>query len=238
VALAKTGNCPRAIPTLELGLKADGRAAGFWLEVCYASEVERTAALLRTKGYEATLHELNGDVMLQLHGDAEVAQKQYTEALKSRPEDPHLLAKLANAYERLGDFAQAKKVAQAALAVDAHESSALQTLVLMAMSERDYTEALVWLKQMMAISPKDQWTQVQLGVAYGQSGRPEEALHYLGQELAAGYPDPKGALHAMLASALRKLGREEEAEQAAAEAARLANSSLGSGEHGSTDAPQ
>jgi hypothetical protein len=44
--------------------------------------------------------------------------------------------------------------------------------------------------------------------------------------LAAGYPDQKGALHAQLASALRKLGRMDEAGQASAEASRLANASL------------
>jgi predicted RNA polymerase sigma factor len=41
--------------------------------------------------------------------------------------------------------------------------------------------------------------------------------------LAAGYPDEKGALHALLAGQLRKLGREQEAKSAAQEAIRLAN---------------
>jgi tetratricopeptide (TPR) repeat protein len=77
---------------------------------------------------------------------------------------------------------------------------------------------------------------VQLGVAYGQLGHPEQAIHYLGPALAAGYPDSKGALHAMLASALRKLGRVQEAQRAADEAARLASSSLEDGGRGSTDA--
>jgi Flp pilus assembly protein TadD len=56
--------------------------------------------------------------------------------------------------------------------------------------------------------------------------------------LKAGYPDKKGALHAMLARALRRLGRDEEARQAAAEAAKLADASLESGENGNTDAHQ
>lgn len=238
VALAKTGDCRRAIPSLELGSKVDLRAAGFWLKVCYAGEIEHAAARLRTMQDEEAVHELNGDVMLQLHGDAKAAQKQYTEALKSRPKDPRLLAKLADACMRLGDVAQTKTAAQAALAVDPRESSALHTLAQTAMSERDYGEALARLKQLMAISPKDNWTQVQLGVAYGQLGHPEETVHYLGPELSQGYPDSKGALHAMLASALRKLGREAEAKKAATEAARLASLSLESGEHGNTDAPQ
>ena len=238
VAFAKTGDCPSAIPWLESGSKAELREAGFWLKVCYASEIEQTAARLRTMQDEAAVHELNGDVMLQLHGDAEAAQKQYSEALKSRPKDPRLLAKLADAYMRLGNTAQTKTTAQAALALDPYDTSALQTLALTAMSERDYGEALAPLKQLMAISPKDGWTHVQLGVVYGQLGHPEEALHYLEPELSAGYPDPKGALHAVLASALRKMGRNVEAEKAAADAAKLARLSLQSGEQGDSHAPQ
>ncbi|MGB6688896.1 MAG: tetratricopeptide repeat protein [Terracidiphilus sp.] len=238
VALAKTGDCPRAIPSLESGSIVDLRAGCFWLKVCYASEIEQTAARLRTNQDEAAIHELNGDVMLQLHGDAAAAEKQYAEALKSRPKDARLLAKLADASMRVGDTAQAQSAARAALAVDPHETSALQTLALTAMSERDYAGALVPLKQLLAISPKDGWTQVQLGVAYGQLGHAEEALHYLEPELSAGYPDPKGSLHAMLASALRKMGRDAEAKKAATEAARLANLSQESGEPGNSYSPQ
>jgi predicted Zn-dependent protease len=107
-----------------------------------------------------------------------------------------------------------------------------------AMSERDYAEALVRLKQQMAISPKDDWAHVQLGVAYGQLGHPEEAQRYLGPELSAGYPDPKGALHAMLATALRKMGRDVEAKKAASEAARLASLSVEGSDTGNSNAPQ
>ncbi len=238
VAFAKTGECPRAIPLLESGSNADPRAAAFWLKVCYAGEIEQAAGRLRTMQDQEAIHELNGDVMLQLHGDAKAAQQQYTEALQSRPKDPHLLAKLADVDMRLGDVAQTKAAAQSALAVDPHESSVLHTLAETAISERDYAEALVRLKQLMAVSPRDNWTQVQLGVAYGQLGHPEEALHYLGPELSAGYPDPKGALHAMLASALRKVGRDVEAKKAATEAARLASLSLESGGQQSADGPQ
>jgi tetratricopeptide (TPR) repeat protein len=238
VAFAKTGDCPRAIPLLESGSNEDPRAAGFWLKVCYAGEIEQAAGRLKTMQDQEAIHELNGDVMLRLHGDAKAAQQQYTEALKSHPKDPHLLAKLADADLRLGDVAQTKAAAQSALAVDPHESSALHTLAETAISERDYAEALVRLKQLTVISPRDNWTQVQLGVAYGQLGHPDEALHYLGPELSAGYPDPKGALHAMLASALRKVGRDVEAKKAATEAARLASLSLESGGQESGDGPQ
>ena len=42
--------------------------------------------------------------------------------------------------------------------------------------------------------------------------------------LDAGYPDEKGALHAVLAGQLRKLGRDQDANRAADEATRLADS--------------
>jgi predicted Zn-dependent protease len=109
---------------------------------------------------------------------------------------------------------------------------------MIAMSERDYASALTRLNQLLAMDPKDDWTQVQLGVANLQLEHNEEALRYLGPALKAGYPDKKGALHAMLARALRRLGRDEEARQAAAEAAKLADASLESGENGNTDAHQ
>jgi predicted Zn-dependent protease len=88
----------------------------------------------------------------------------------------------------------------------------------------------------MAIDPNDAWTQVELGVAYGQLGQPEEALRHLEPPLASGYPDNKGAFHAQLASVLRKLGCENDAKQAAAEAERLANAAFHGVEPGSSDA--
>ena len=236
VAFAKTDDCPHGIPLLERGVKADGSMAVFWLEVCYAGAGEDVLAHLRKAGDEVAVHELKGDMLLRLKNDGAAAQWEYAAALKSRPKDPHLLARLADAYDRVGDGVHAKETALEAVALEAHESLALRTLAQMAMSDRDYAEAIGRLKQLSAIDPADDWAKVQLGVAYGQTGHPEGTLRYLAPELAAGYPDKKGALHAMLASALRKLGREDEARLASAEASKLAKSSLESGETGSPDA--
>lgn len=238
VAFAKTDDCPHAIPSLERGVKADLRVAGFWLEVCYAGAGENILAHLKKIGDEVTIHELKGDMLLRLKNDSAAAQWEYAEALKSRPKDPHLIARLADAYQLVGDGEQAKETARAALALDAHEPLALRILASMAMSEREYSDAIVRLKQLIAIDPLDDWALVQLGLAYVQTGHPEGALRYLGPELAAGYPDKKGALHAMLASALRKLGREDEAKLASAEASKLAKSSLEGDENGNSDAHQ
>jgi tetratricopeptide (TPR) repeat protein len=226
VALARTGDCPHAISTLERELNADLLTASFWLQFCYANEELRTDGRLSAAGNQVGLHELRGDVALRLRYDAATAQKEYTAALKSRPKDPRLLARLAEAASTAGDTAHARSAAQAALAADPRQSSALRTLAAIALDQRDYAEALGRLKQLAVLQPKDPWVQAELGVVSGQLGQPAEAVRYLQPLLAAGYPDKKGALHAQLAGALRKLGRDDEARQAAAEASRLANLSM------------
>lgn len=226
VAQFRTGDCSQAIPALERGLNANVREGSLYLQACYANEEARAEDRLSSAGNQGALHELKGDSALALRNDPAAAQKEYAEALRSRPRDARLLSRLADAYRILGDSEHARSAALSALAVDPSLASALQTVAQVALNERDYAEALVRLKQLAALVPRDAWTQVGLGIAYGQLGQPSEAVHYLGPQLAAGYPDKKGALHAQLASALRKLGRMDEASQASAEASRLANASL------------
>jgi predicted Zn-dependent protease len=230
VAQARTGDCLRAIPALERGLQANQRDGSFYLQVCYASEEQRCEGRLGEAGNQGALHELKGDSALGLRNDPAAAQKEYAEAVRSRPKDARLLARLAEVDRMLGESEQARASAQSALAVDPSQASAMQTLAQLAMSERQYAEALLRLKQLAALLPRDAWIQVELGIAHGELGHADEAVRFLAPQLASGYPDPKGALHAQLAAALRKLGRMAEAGQAAAEAARLANASLESSE--------
>jgi tetratricopeptide (TPR) repeat protein len=118
---------------------------------------------------------------------------------------------------------RAQQAAREALTLDPHRRTTLRLLASIAMNEKDYPGALVLLNQMLAIDPNDAWTRVQTGIAYAQTGQAEQALRHLQPVLAAGYPDERGALHATLAGVLRKLGREQEAQNAAAEANRLSN---------------
>jgi predicted Zn-dependent protease len=164
-----------------------------------------------------------------LHDNAAGAQKEYAEALKEKPDDPRLLEREAEACFVLGDTANAAKAASAAVAADPRDASALQTLAQLALNDENFDESLRRLKQLEAIEPADTWTRVELGVVYGRLGKPELAVRYLAPPLAAGYPDSKGGLHAELAAVLRKLGRQPEAKAAAAEAEKLANASLESG---------
>jgi tetratricopeptide (TPR) repeat protein len=223
VALAQIGDCPQAIPSLERGLKEGAEAAGYWLIVCYASEAGRATSQLAAQNKEVAVHRIRGDILLSMKGDASAANTEYEEALRLRPNDPDLLQKSAEAYLALGDLDHAQQAGHAALTADPHRETTLQLLVRVAMSQRDYPEALKLLDQLQKMEPEDPWTLVQMGTAYAQTDHPQDAVHLLEPALAAGYPDEKGALHALLAGQLRKLGREQQAKSAAEEAVRLAN---------------
>lgn len=226
LAYFRTGDCPPAIPALERGLKANRREASFYLQACYAKEEARVEDRLSRAENQGALHELRGERAFSLQNDPASALKEYAEASLSRPEDAYLLSRLAATYSVLGDTAHARNTALSALAVDPGQTSALDTLAHLDMNERNYSDALVRLKHLAKLVPGDTRIQVDLGITYGQLGQSALAVHYLGPALAAGFPDTRGSLHALLATALRKLGRMEEAKRAIAEAARLSNEAL------------
>ena len=224
VAFAELGDCSQAIPALERGLKAGAETAASWLTTCYELEAVHTADQLRAQGKEASVHQLRGDILLSIRLDASQAATEYNEALRLKPKDPELLEKLAEAYFSLGDMDRARQSAQEALEQNPHRQPVLRLLIRVAMSERDYPTALSLLDQLAQLEPDDAWTRVQQGTAYAQTGHPEEAVQHLKPALDAGYPDEKGALHAVLAGQLRKLGRDQDAKDATAEAIKLADS--------------
>ena len=225
--------CEGSIPVLEhkLALKPAGPKStstqletSYKLSICYAVEAGKAAAQLQEHAEDrAALERLQGDVLLRLKGDAAAAQAKYRDAMALRPGDPALLERLAEAQLTAGDTEAARQSAQAALAIDPHRREALQTLVSLAMSNRDYDQALPWLHQLAIEAPGDWTVQVELGKALAQTGKPADALQPLQSALAAGYPDEKGALHALEARLLRELGRDDEAAKAAAEARRLSD---------------
>jgi tetratricopeptide (TPR) repeat protein len=223
VALGQIGNCAQAIPSLERGLKEGKEAAAYWLIACYGSVVGHMASQLSAQGKKVAVHQIHGDILLSMKGDASGAAAEYTEALRLRPNDADLLDKRAQAYFNQGDLEQAKRDAHAALALDPHRQPTLQLLIRIAMSERDYAQALSFLAKFARMQPDDPWARVQFATAYAQTGRPQDAVRNLQPVLLAGYPDEKGALHALLAGQLRKLGREQDAKAAAEQAVKLAN---------------
>ncbi|MGA8940262.1 MAG: tetratricopeptide repeat protein [Acidobacteriaceae bacterium] len=226
-------SCKGSIPALErkLALRSSSRVGvpqdmntAYVLSICYAVEAGNAAGQLQTAAEDpAALHRLRGDVLLRLKGDAAAAEREYKLAISMRPDDPALLERLAEAQLTAGDSDGARQTAQAALAIDPHQADALRTLASLAMQSRDYKQALPWLQRLSAESPGDRTVQVELGKALEQSGSAAESLRYLAPALAAGYPDEKGALHALEARALRQLGRDAEAARVEAEARRLSD---------------
>jgi len=222
------GGCTGGISTLERRLALKGAAAGVetasQLALCYAQEAGKAAGALQDAAEDpAAVHRLRGDVLLRIQADGPAAEGEYRQAIALRPGDPGLLERLGEAQLSAGDSGGAKESAQAALKIDPHRRAALRTLASAALANREYGQALPWLRQLAAESPGDRTAQVELGKALGQTGAEEEALRWLGPPLAAGYPDEKGALHALLARLLRKAGRAAEADRAQAEARRLSD---------------
>jgi len=220
--------CLTAIPPLESKLAANPRhldaETAYKLSLCYATVAGAAASQLQTGAEDpAAVHRLRGDILLRLKGDAPAAEAEYQQALNLHPQDPALIERLAEAQLANGRAEAARASAQAALTIDPHRREALRTLAAIAMTGRDYDQALPYLKQLAAEAPGDLAVHVELGRALAQTDQPAEALKSLQPALDAGFPDEKGSLHALLARVLRKLGRDAEAAKAEAEARRLSD---------------
>jgi tetratricopeptide (TPR) repeat protein len=230
---ASTLVCHGSIPALEHSLmeKRPGHASAtmqmetaYELSICYALAAGKAASELQsTAEDQAGLHRVRGDVLLRLKGDAKSAEGEYRKAIALQPGDPVLLERLAEAESTKGDADAARRSAMAALAIDPHQREALRTLISLAMSNRDYDQALPWLRRLTTEAPGDLTAQVELGTALAETGNAAEALEHLAPALAAGYPDENGALHGLEARVLRQMGREKEAARAAAESRRLSD---------------
>jgi predicted Zn-dependent protease len=231
--LTSAGPCAGPIPQLERALVAkhpkgsapnQGAQTAYQLSICYALEAGKAEQVLQNIAENvAAVHRLRGDVLLRLKGDGAGAEAEYRQAIAARAGDPALLERLAEAQLKAGETDAAEQSAQAALVIDPHRREALRTLASLAMNDRDYERALPWLKQLAAESPGDRTVQVQLGKALAQNSDAQGALHWLEPSLAAGYPDEKGALHALLGAVYRKLGRTADAVKAETEARRLSD---------------
>jgi predicted Zn-dependent protease len=237
-----------SIPALEArlsGVRATAAAeteTRYELSLCYAIEANRAAMQLSaTAQDQAAFHRLEGDVLLRLSNNTAGALAEYKQAIAIQANDPALFERLAEAEMSAGDAEAARRAATAALAIDPHRTSAMGTLAVLAMNDREYDKALPWLEKMKAESPRDHKVQVQLAEALAQTGKPAEALKNLKEALAADYPDEKGALHSLEARLLRQLGHDAESAKAAAEAKRLSDafqSRKRGGSTGSGDANQ
>lgn len=226
VAWAELGNCEKAVPALERGLGGGQRAAQamFHLSQCYGKEADRIAAQLADSDKnQAVVHLMRGDVLLRLQANSRGAAAEYQAAVTARPEDPLGWERLAEAQLAMGSIEDAQRCAREALKLDSHRMPAMRTLAQAAMEQRNYAEALPFLREVAKRNPRDLTTRVELATACSQTGELETALNNLDSALREGYPDEKGSLHYQLGTILRRLGRTAEADQAFAEAKLLSD---------------
>jgi len=226
IALGRLGDCKVGIPALERGLaeKSEATEARYLLSWCYAREAGQVAASLqKSQEDDAVEHLMRGDVLLRLQANSEGAVAEYQKAVKGRPKDPSAWERLAEAQLTAGKNDEARTSAEEALGIDPQRLPAMRVLAQAAMEERQYSEALPYLRELAKRNPKDATTRVELATACSQTGAYEEAYKILAPALEAGYPDEKGSLHYQLGTILRRMGRTEEAERAFAAAKELSN---------------
>jgi len=227
VAFARLEDCPQAIPALERGLtKSSPEIYGmFLLTWCYSRQAGRAAEQVQqSRGDNASLHVMRGDVLLRLQAKPDMAIAEYQQALAGPPHDPSVLERIADAQFGAGQVDAARQSAQAALKIDPQRISAKRTLARIAMQERNYAAAIPDLRDIVARDPQDMTMRVELGKACAQTGALDQAWKNLAPALESGYPDEKGSLHYLLGTVLKKMGRGAEADRAFAAASQLSES--------------
>jgi len=225
IALAETEDCTSALPALERAreVKAHSVQALYALSVCYAKATGNLASSFAGDQDDKMVHTMRGDIFLRLRADSHAALAEYQLAMAKRPGDPAILERVAEAQLAAGQNDEAHKTAVAALSIDPQRVSAKRTLARLLMQERDYAAALPYLRELISQDPGDLASRIELGTACAQTGDYGEAVHNLAPLLEKGYPDQKGTLHYLLGSALRKLGRNQEAEAAFSAARQLSD---------------
>jgi tetratricopeptide (TPR) repeat protein len=226
IALASLDQCAGAIPSLERAVQKSASEvyAMYLLSWCYSREAGSVAdGVQNSAENELSMHVMRGDIFLRLQGKADLALAEYRLAAAKESGDPGLLERLAESEFGAGQIDGARADAEAALKIDPRRLRAKGTLAKIAMQERDYESALPYLRDLVQSDPSDLTTRVDLGRACAQTGALKDALENLQLAITRGYPDEKGSLHSLLGTVLKKMGRDAQAEQAFAEAARLSD---------------
>ncbi len=163
-----------------------------------------------------------GDVARQ-HGDLVSAVAHYKKAADEQPKNPAPMLGLATAYWEMGDFGQASGYLHKILQLDADSQQAIFELANIAVRQHRDKEAIPLLRKYLAAQPDALAARADLGRAYYHLAMYKEAA----QELqAAASSDERGDIHYELSVALKKLGRNQEAEAAMAESMTLRKAQL------------
>jgi tetratricopeptide (TPR) repeat protein len=214
VALAGLGRWEDAIVPLERAERDKGFRldSAYWLSLCYSRGAEERTERLGSKPTNRQwIAAVRGEVLLRLVHDGPAAAAEFRMAAALAPADPALRTGLAESQLLAGDTAAARNSARKALDLDPLRGAAMRVIAEAAMQERDYSAAIPALERLLAIHENDIAAQVLLGTAYARTRSADRAAHYLQAALDQGYPDERGTVHYVLGTALRQLGRDEEA---------------------------
>jgi tetratricopeptide (TPR) repeat protein len=213
-ALARLERWEEAVAPLERARRerALGLDAAYWLSLCYSRSAERrTAQLSANPVNRPWLAAVRGEMLLRLVHDGHAAAAEFGTAAALAPADPAMRTNLAEAQLLAGNTATARDSARKALELDPLRPAAMRVFAEAAMQERDYSAAIPVLEKLLASGKNDIAAQVLLGTAYARTRSADRAARLLRAALDLGYPDERGTVHYVLGTALRQLGREEEA---------------------------
>lgn len=167
-------------------------------------------------------HLFLGDVDRQ-HRDFASALEHYGKASQGQPGNAAPQLGMGTVYWEMGDFDQATAHLHEALRLNPRLSQATFELANIAVRRHDDSAAVPLLKNYLADQPDALAARADLGRAYLHLGRFEQAA----EELVRAAPgDDRGDVHYQLATALRKLGRTREADQALQESNKLREAQL------------
>jgi tetratricopeptide (TPR) repeat protein len=155
-------------------------------------------------------HLFLGDVDRQ-HHDFPTALEHYRIAAQAQPRNPAPQLGMGTVYWEMGEFDQAAKYLRETLRLNPRSSQATFELANIAVRRHQDAEAIPLLKAFLEEQPDAQAARADLGRAYLHLGQFENAA----RELSKAAPgDDRGEVHYQLATALRKLGRTREADEA------------------------
>jgi tetratricopeptide (TPR) repeat protein len=146
----------------------------------------------------------------------------YQAALKKRPAAAALLG-IGTVYWEMGDFPNAERYLEDALRLNPQSNQAVFELANIAVRQRREAAAIPLLERYLIAQPDALAARADLGRAYLHTGRFKEAAEQLSKASDA---DERGDIHYELATALRKLGREAEANAALSKSAAIREAAL------------
>jgi tetratricopeptide (TPR) repeat protein len=163
-----------------------------------------------------------GDVDRQ-QGKLDSALAHYKKAADKQPGNPGPLLGLGTTYWESGNYDRASFYLRQTLALNPNAKQAAFELANIAVRRHADAEAIPLLKQYLAVQSDALAARADLGRAYSHLGRYAEAVPEL---IKAAASDERGEIHYELFVALKKVGRNEEAQAALKESLALKDAQL------------